>query len=624
MEEPLLPQEKKRTFLNPCIHFTQLFLICVSIILGIILTIFASLKLNTKEKPTSFSYDLQPFKWAVDMSIPHKDQAHRGTCWAQALVGSLEHSYRENGIKRGFLVKDEYVPFSVQAFGLEIVKECQKPENMKICEEVGAGPLRNTTQGGESAWIFYLPNLYTKLYPESLCAYKPTVKEEWDCPNLNESTKGTNPVRFTVRAMDTTYSVEDTKQLLLKKKEPLLISTALPSNVFYIPCNVGAKGENDAYSKFCETTTDRVPCPYYINKVRNDDQCLKMEEEDFISPDGEWTSFSPFVSVGGHEMKIVGFNDEWVTHDGKKGGFILENSWATGSHSIAFWMQKRSAWNERMVCPNSMDFQNWFACASMDEEEGGETYENENRKTNGKDDSFERNWKLNRNTVSSIKKLQRKQLNEMRKHPHANDIANMYAKRLIHHRQHMNANNKTNTDKIDISMCLDANSMDHVIDVMRQPTEFECTDTGAEITGCDNGKKRYFFIGNTIDKNHLVNLYFASVSREDTKQVEMFSVNGIPVTQVEKLFHPIKEQSKRLANEVDNCGYNMMPYSFLDVGARRCGTWESNYLEVEWEDSSYLANKKSYPQYDYSWLEKSQTKQKEWQFEGPFPFTEPE
>jgi hypothetical protein len=53
-----------------------------------------------------------PSKFAVDYVTPRQDQAMRGTCWDFATIGFLEQSYRENGIKNGWLERDEYVAFS--------------------------------------------------------------------------------------------------------------------------------------------------------------------------------------------------------------------------------------------------------------------------------------------------------------------------------------------------------------------------------------------------------------------------------------------------------------------------------------------------------------------------------
>lgn len=54
---------------------------------------------------------------------------------------------------------------------------------------------------------------------------------------------------------------------------------------------------------------------------------------------------------------LVGYNDAFLTRDGFTGGLIVKNSWSDGptqgSHSLAYWMQEHSDWEERTVCPNS-------------------------------------------------------------------------------------------------------------------------------------------------------------------------------------------------------------------------------------------------------------------------------
>lgn len=55
-----------------------------------------------------------PSKFAVNYVTPRQDQAHRGTCWDFATIGFLEQTYRENGVKNGWLAEDEYVAFSEQ------------------------------------------------------------------------------------------------------------------------------------------------------------------------------------------------------------------------------------------------------------------------------------------------------------------------------------------------------------------------------------------------------------------------------------------------------------------------------------------------------------------------------
>lgn len=80
---------------------------------------------------------------------------------------------------------------------------------------------------------------------------------------------------------------------------------------------------------------------------------------------GEFISHSNMAPEGGHVMTLVGYNDAYQTLQGYVGGFILKNSWydgtkpllgpriARGSHSIQYWMEEISAWDERKICPNS-------------------------------------------------------------------------------------------------------------------------------------------------------------------------------------------------------------------------------------------------------------------------------
>lgn len=57
---------------------------------------------------------LLPSKFAVDYVTPRQDQAYRGTCWDFATISFLEQSYREHGVRHGWLAPDEYVAFSEQ------------------------------------------------------------------------------------------------------------------------------------------------------------------------------------------------------------------------------------------------------------------------------------------------------------------------------------------------------------------------------------------------------------------------------------------------------------------------------------------------------------------------------
>ena len=95
------------------------------------------------------------------------------------------------------------------------------------------------------------------------------------------------------------------------------------------------------------------------------------------SPDGEFNMEGEVEPEGGHAMVTIGYNDEFVTHEGFKGGFILKNSWndtvygpsigrsargVRGSHSVKYYLQELTNEEERAICPNAQNPLNWYVC----------------------------------------------------------------------------------------------------------------------------------------------------------------------------------------------------------------------------------------------------------------------
>ncbi|KAJ0407829.1 hypothetical protein P43SY_008290 [Pythium insidiosum] len=209
-----------------------------------------------------------PSKFAVDYVTPRQDQAHRGTCWDFATIGFLEQSYRENGVKNGWLEEHEYVAFSEQAYGAEILKLCTGPPDspqQKDCRVAGDSMWMNSTEGGEVPELYYLrEGLKNSVFPQAVCKYYTEDGNDTLCPGMEPARKS-NPLKFQVKL-------------------------------------------------------------------------------------------------------LVGYNDAYLTRDGFTGGLIVKNSWADGprqgSHSLAFWMQEVSDWEERTVCPNSYNPVNWYQCGN--------------------------------------------------------------------------------------------------------------------------------------------------------------------------------------------------------------------------------------------------------------------
>jgi hypothetical protein len=84
--------------------------------------------------------------------------------------------------------------------------------------------------------------------------------------------------------------------------------------------------------------------------------------------EGEFFSHRGMSIEGGHAMLLVGYNDAFLTRDGFTGGLIVKNSWADGprqgSHTLKYWLQEVSDWEERVVCPNSYNPHNWYQCGN--------------------------------------------------------------------------------------------------------------------------------------------------------------------------------------------------------------------------------------------------------------------
>ena len=87
--------------------------------------------------------------------------------------------------------------------------------------------------------------------------------------------------------------------------------------------------------------------------------------------DGMFLPHGQIMEEGSHAMGLVGWSDEFKTPQANYvGGWILQNSlkdgqYGIGSHSIDYLLQKHSAIDERMICPNDGVVFNWLKCGSV-------------------------------------------------------------------------------------------------------------------------------------------------------------------------------------------------------------------------------------------------------------------
>jgi len=300
-----------------------------------------------------------PVKLEVPYVTPRANQAFRGTCWDFATIALLEWSYRANGIKHGWLKPEEYVKLSEQAYGVVVLERCQ--QFPKFCVVPNDAVWLNSTDGGEIPFLYSLPNLDNAIVPEQVCQYAPTEGHDFECANLTQALKA-NPLKFHIKSMTTLYQISDIKEHLVRNGRVLGFSSAMTSVNYYYPCtgkwalDPGCAPVNGNCKTFCPLGRFPAGTCCLASKQAN----YNAEAEFFSHGDTDFED-------GGLAMLLVGYNDDYVTQSGDVGGFILKNNWYTNAtHSVEYFMQSISRWDENVICPNSMNPRNWYTCDTLE------------------------------------------------------------------------------------------------------------------------------------------------------------------------------------------------------------------------------------------------------------------
>ncbi|RHZ25637.1 hypothetical protein DYB37_008137 [Aphanomyces astaci] len=318
-------------------------------------------KVNTAKQPAQPLAAL-PHKYAVDHVTPRKTQDLRGTCWDFATISVLEYTYRQQGIANGWLAPNTYVSLSEQAYGADLLRLCTTVDKNK-CYFTAT---QNTTEGG---FVLELPLLAKdiSIFPDAVCPYVAAPGSDTVCPGQTEAAKKTNPLKVTVNKYSTLIDADDIKRALVTDKRAMALSTEMAVLTHYQPC-VGDLTKDPR----CDVASPQCTlCPPNSFQTAC---CIPVGEGEDYNMDGEFIAHYGMESEGGHAMTIVGYNDNYRTQDGATGGYILKNSWwdgvdpvlgpkhARGSHSIRYWLQTITAFEERAACPNSANPNNWYSC----------------------------------------------------------------------------------------------------------------------------------------------------------------------------------------------------------------------------------------------------------------------
>ncbi|KAF1326891.1 Hect e3 ubiquitin, partial [Globisporangium splendens] len=516
--------------------------------------------------PSSLSSKLPP-KFHVKHVTPLKTQDNRGTCWDFATIGTLEQSYRAQGIQNGWLKPDEYVALSEQAYGAEVLRLCSGPPGSPqqvACLIPGNQIWKNSTEGGESGELFYLMNgLKDSIFPDAVCPYIPDDGNDTLCEGLTPEKRKTNPLKLTIRKMDTYYDELAVKRALLRDGNAMAFTTATPYATYFYPC----VGEflNDPR---CNPASPKCTlCPAEMPQTTC---CIPITGRESYNMDGEFITTPSMMPEGGHVMTLVGYNDLYRTTQGYTGGFILKNSWwdgthpklgpthARGSHTAKWWMQEVSDWEERRMCPNSHNPENWYQCGDF-----GEVI-----LRNG-DSGVKVPLPLSRSEVGEFKEGIESCLSEE---------TELYA--------------KTNF----------------------QPLHLRCTDPSY----CLEDKNITYFARNMTEYGDRMQILCLYEYNTVSKNASEICLPPLLVQQIAYVLSPVDDEI--LPNDPDVCGHYFYPYEVQKQYNSQFGNFYVNNFEVKWYPQSYVSNERHFPELDYTDIMHSTRHQNHYDFVGPFPF----
>ena len=271
---------------------------------------------------------------------PVKLQHLRGACWLFGISGVLEASYRKQGIAYGFMQPDEYLRLTEQNLGAQIESACRATTkywklgslNDKAVCFTGDGDTAwkgNSTEGGEAEWIWYLKEWLedTMALPESVCPY--LEKEEGNSSAIcvgSEAAIKKSALKMKIKGMKAYYGLADLKRSIFENERYQAFSIALFGQNYPLPCTDATKDyyKCDPAGPLC------TKCPAEANYAGV--ECCVLQARFGTNMKGEFSGGhgGQFTAAGGHAVGYVGWNDNFFSSHGYKGGLIIKNSWWDG------------------------------------------------------------------------------------------------------------------------------------------------------------------------------------------------------------------------------------------------------------------------------------------------------
>jgi len=139
------------------------------------------------------------------------------------------------------------------------------------------------------------------------------------------------------------------------------------------------------------------------------------------------------------------------------------------------------------------------------------------------------------------------------------------------------------------------------------------------------GQPSGLWIENSSSNDGSFKVHIFEFDPNDSTALPTHKVTGFTTSaNLDSLFTPVNITG----NDDTQCGYYFYPYQYFQEATARMPAFGHDalgsvtYYDIEWAPSSYLANKDSYPDFDYSYLKSSTKEMKVYNFTGPIDFKE--
>lgn len=201
-------------------------------------------------------------------------------------------------------------------------------------------------------------NVTKNVLPTSVCPYQPDEVNQFECPN-HQRAVDESPLKFTIKSIESAYSLDAIKRLIYHKKTPLAWSHSVVQITYTTPCS----DPHNPLSASDDCLECRHPCK------QSADGCCSETIIPGYTQQGIFATFNKAALSGGHDMLLLGWNDNFRVDTGLPGyrgkgtvgGFIIKNSWNSSmAHSAEYWAQMHSTLDENLICPCEASSNTWL------------------------------------------------------------------------------------------------------------------------------------------------------------------------------------------------------------------------------------------------------------------------